>query len=142
MVHLSIIDEIRNAWSAGLSAQEPARRLCHVLFDGLSESMGRPLDFEPETVHSPEGSVIAAGTTMLASGSTAPFPITLIVRLSVDFTCEGAPSVVAIVLLSSGTERLTLADHDYVWYELLSRGSKFVWECRGWAKDVYEEFAG
>jgi hypothetical protein len=132
----ALIAEIIAAIGAGEPTEASGMRLCELLFAGLAEALGHPLELDPETVDASDRAVTAAGTTSLSAGVSAPLPLRLLVRLSGDLVRDEGPSFLAFVFLLSGEDKVAPAGRDFVWYEL----ERERWVCRGWDTDVYDEW--
>ena len=132
----ALIAEHIAAIGAGEPTEASGMRLCELLFAGLAEALGHPLELERETVDASDRALTAAGTTSLSVGASAPLPLRLLVRLSGDLVRDEGPSFLAFVFLFSGEDKVAPTGRDFVWYEL----ERERWVCRGWDTDVYEEW--
>jgi hypothetical protein len=132
----ALIAEIIAAFRAGEPFETSGMELCELLFAGLAEALGHPLELDPETVDASNRSIIAAGSTRVSDGLSAPLPLSLLERLSGELVHPEGPSILAYVFLLSGEERVAPVGRDFVWYEL----EQERWVCRGWDVDEFGEW--
>lgn len=132
----ALIAEHIAALGAGEPTEASGMRLCELLFAGLAEALGHPVELERETVNASGRALTAAGSACVSAGGSAPLPLRLLVRLSGDLVRDEGPSFLAFVFLLSGDDKVAPAGRDFVWYAL----ERERWVCRGWDTDVYGEW--